>query len=146
MEDTIPIQTPEVKRECKPEPYDPSRYPVYKDCCVISKCDEKGEMPPMNVSLFDLPLKERKKYMWLVPKECRKDCCYDMEPDEYKEYVRKIKAEPEEKKKREKEERDKKDRDRDKKDKDKDDAIELLMKHVKELTNQVNKLTEQMKK
>lgn len=138
--DTIPM-TPEVKRECKPEPYDPSRYPVSKDCCVISKCDEKGEMPPMNVALFDLPLKERKKYMWLVPKECRKDCCYDMEPDEYKEHVRKIKAEPEEKRKK----KEKEENERDKREKDKDDKIDLLMKHLTKLTEQVNELTKKIK-
>ena len=88
----------------------------------------------MNVALFDLPVKDRKKYMWMVPKECRKDCCYDMEPDEYKEHVRKIKAEPEERRKKEEKERKKKDD-------DKDATIQQLIDHVAKLTEVVNKLS-----
>jgi uncharacterized coiled-coil protein SlyX len=135
MEDAIPI--PELKQECKPEPYDPSRYPVPKDCCVVSNCEEKGEMPPRNVALLDLPVRERKKYMWTVPKECRKDCCYDMEPDEYKEHVRKIKAEPEEKRKKEERDKKQKDDEREKRDKDKDTKLEKQAKTIESLTNTI---------
>ena len=114
--------------------YDHPQQRVYKDCCVVGTCDEKGEIPPVGTIFMDLPKCERKKYMWMVPKECRKDCCYDMEPDEYKEHVRRIKAEPEERRKKEEKERKKKDD-------DKDATIQQLVAHVAKLTEVVNKLS-----
>jgi hypothetical protein len=137
--DTLPTNDDPMSKIPKSEPHKPqccpTDYGIEGHCCE----EERGEPLPVGVAILDLPLKERKKHMWLVPKQCRKNPEYEMEPDEYKEHVRKIKAEPEEKRK--KEEKEKK-----KKDDDKDATIQQLIEHVANLTNQVNKLTEQMKK
>jgi hypothetical protein len=47
---------------------------------------------PVGTCFMDLPKKERKKYMWMVPDEIKNDPMYDMEPEEYKN-VCKIKRE-----------------------------------------------------
>lgn len=121
----------------KPEPIDPSHYPRQKEperdmSDKVEPYDGKNPLLPYGVSILDLSVAERKKYMWLVPKKMREHPMYNED-----NYGARIKREDAEKK--QKEEDDKK-----KKDQDKDDKIEMLLKYVADLGKQMNELTKQI--
>jgi hypothetical protein len=90
-----------------------------------------GEFLPEGVCIMDLPKKDRKKYMWLVPDELKNNPVYNMEPEECKTDICKMKRE----------EREDNDRKEKKRYKDQEDTIQLLMTSMADLIKQVNILT-----
>jgi len=121
-----------------PPPIDPSWYPPQK--CYAKKsnircpCPKERPLLPEGVSMQSLPVAERKKYMWMVPDEIKDHPMYKED-----DYGGRIKRE-------QKEQKDREEQDKKKKDNDKDDAIQMLLKHVSDLTKQVNELTKAIKK
>ena len=91
--------------------------------------------------ITDIPVKERHRYMWIVPDELKDHPQYKEE-----DWGGRMIREDKERIKKEEDDKKEKERDKEKKEKDKDDAIQLLLKHVSLLTEQVNELTKQMKK
>lgn len=89
------------------------------------------EYLPTGVCIMDLPKKERKKYMWLVPDELKNDPMYDKEPEECKTDICKMKRE----------EREDNERKEKKQKKDQEDIIKLLMTSMTDLIKQVNVLS-----
>lgn len=101
-----------------------------------------GEYLPTGVCIMDLPKKERKKYMWLVPDELKSNPMYEMEPEECKVDVCKLKREEkEEETRREKRER----KDKDDKIQQQAEQIQLLNEHLSALTKVVNDLIKSKK-
>ena len=119
------------------------QYPKQKQHCKESKCirPADGLMLELGQSINDIPLNQRHRYMWIVPDELKDHPMY-----KEKDYGARIIREDNERIQKEKDDKVKKERDKEKNDKDKDDAIQLLLKHVSELTKQVNEITKQMKK
>ena len=131
-------KTPDLSKLPEQEKYDPSKYPPQKDHCkrkgdIGCPCPKKRPMLPEGVALLSLPVAERKKYMWMIPDELKEHQMY--KEDDYCDRIKKENAD-----KKQREEDDKK-----KKESDKDDAIQMLLKHVTDLTNQVNELTKTIK-
>lgn len=89
------------------------------------------EFLPAGTSIMDLPKKERKKYMWLVPDELKNNPMYDKEPEECKTDICKMKRE----------EREDNERKEMKRFKDQEDTIQLLTNSMADLIKQVNILT-----
>lgn len=127
------------------------RYPKQKNYSKEGKLikPKDGLMLEVGQAICDVPLNQRHRYMWLVQDDMKDHPMY--KENDYggriiREDQERIQKEKHDKVKKE-EEREKRERDREKNDKDKDDAIQLLLKHVSELTKQVNELTnKQMKK
>jgi hypothetical protein len=117
------------EEHCRRYPKQPS-YGKESKCCI----PKDGLMLKLGQCINDIPIKERHKYMWIVPDELKDHPQY-----KEKDWGARIIRECEDKKCCEEKEKKKKE-------KDKDDAIELLLKHVSLLTEQVNELTKQMKK
>lgn len=139
------METPEVKL-----PETPPVHPKQVDTCYTRKADRESkrckpdgcEYPPVGTCIMDLPKKERKKYMWLIPDELKNDPMYNKEPEECKVDVCKMKREErEEETRREKRER------KDKNDKIQQQAeqIQLLNEHLSALTKVVNDLIKSKK-
>jgi hypothetical protein len=110
------------------------RYPPQKDYHEYRKFTKPADGLELEVGqcINDIPFEERHHYMWNVP-----DSLKDHPRYKEKDYDKRIIRECEEKKCCEENEKKKKE-------KDKDDAIQLLLKHVSVLTEQVNELTKQM--
>lgn len=129
------------------------RYPKHKQHCIERKVIKPadGLMLEVGQSINDIPLDKRHRYMWIVPDEMKEHPMYkekDWGARMIREDKERIKKEEDDKVKKERdkeEEREKRERDREKNDKDKDDAIQLLLKHVAKLTEQVNELTKKIK-
>lgn len=111
------------------------RYPSQKDCSEISQCCKgcDDEDLPIGVCFNDIPVKDRKKYMWMIPQRLKDHPMYKEQ-----NYGARIKREDALKLKRDED-------DKRKKEQDKDDAIQTLLKHVAKLTDQVNELTKKIK-
>lgn len=141
-------------KDIKEEKYDweehERRYPKQTHKCVERKTPRPADGLLLKVGqcINDIPLEQRHRYMWNLSDEMKDHPRYkekDWDGRMIRECEEKKCCEEKEKKKKE-EDRDRRERDREKNDKDKDDAIQLLLKHVSELTKQVNELTKQMKK
>lgn len=139
------METPEVKL-----PESPPVHPQRVDTCYTRKANREGkcckpdgcEYPPAGTCIMDLPKKERKKYMWLIPDELKNDPMYDKEPEECKVDVCKMKREErEEETRREKLERKLKDN----KIQQQAEQIQLLNEHLSALTKVVNDLIKSKK-
>lgn len=133
----------EAKQEIRPET--PQVNPPQIDKPNCRKPDREGklvkpdgcEYPPVGTCIMDLPKKERKKYMWMIPDELKNDPMYDKEPEECKTDVCKMKRE-------EKENDEKKEK---KQKKDQEDIIkqqaaqiQALIAHTGALTEAVNNI------
>lgn len=112
------------------------RYPKQKDYHKEGKLIKPadGLMLEVGQCINDIPLDQRHRYMWLVPDDMKDHPMY-----KEKDYGARIIREDQERIQKEKD-------DKVKKEQEKDDAIQLLLKHVSALTDQVNELTKQMKK
>ena len=135
MDSVKPIENNEVKQPEIP-PFIPQRI----DKGNTRKADRIGktlmkpdgcEYLPCGTSIMDLPKKDRKKYMWLVPDELKNDPMYDKEPEECKTDICRIKRE----------EREDNERKEKKRYKDQEDTIQLLMASMADLIKQVNVLS-----
>jgi hypothetical protein len=139
---SVPNQTAPNPSDIKQEKCDweehERRYP--RQCntnCRELKCKPRpkdGLLLKVGQCINDIPVEERHRYMWIVPDDLKDQPCY-----KEKDWGARMIRECEEKKCCEEKEKKKKQ-------KDKDDSIELLLKHVSLLTEQVNELTKQMKK
>jgi hypothetical protein len=134
METELKLPEPEVKLPEMP-PVQSQRV----DKFYTRKADREGkrckpdgcEVPPVGCCIMDLPKKERKKYMWMIPDELKNDPMYDKEPEECKTDVCKMKRE-------EREDNERKEKNRYK---DQEATIQLLMTSMSDLIKQVNILT-----
>lgn len=112
------------------------QYPKSKECGKEIKCIRPADGLILEVGqcITDIPLDKRHRYMWIVPDELKDHPMY-----KENDYGARMIREDQERIQKEKD-------DKVKKEQDKDDAIQLLLKHVSALTDQVNELTRQMKK
>ena len=112
------------------------RYPKQKNYSKEGKLikPKDGLMLEVGQAINDVPLDQRHRYMWLVSDDMKDHPMY-----KENDYGGRIIREDQERIQKEKD-------DKVKKEQDKDDAIQLLLKHVSELTKQVNEITKQMKK
>ena len=127
--------------DIKDEKYDweehERRYPRQSNThCIERKCcmPKDGLMLKVGQCINDIPVEERHRYMWFIPDDLKDHPQY-----KEKDWGARMIRECEEKKCCDEKEKKKKE-------KDKDDAIQLLLKHVADLTKQVNELTKTMKK
>lgn len=118
MEQETPKMIPNIPEP--PPPVPEHYYPKQKDYHVVTNIGPRNGRPllPHGVALLDLPIAERKKYMWHVPKELHGHEMYDKHPDDFKFNPNKPKKPTE---------------------------IETLTEHVTKLTNQLNELTVKIK-
>lgn len=95
------------------------------------------EFLPSGMCILDMPKKDRKKYMWLVPDELKNDPMYDKEPEECKTDICKMKREE-----RENDEKKEKKQKKDQEDIIKQQAqqIAALIAHTTALTEAVNNI------
>lgn len=127
----------------KKQPETPEFIPQRVDKGYTNKAHREGkkivkpdgcEFLPAGTCIMDLPKKERKKYMWLVPDECKSNPMYDMEPEECKTDICKMKREEKEEETR----REKKDK------KDRDEKIQQQATTIQSQTNTISTLQTQV--
>jgi hypothetical protein len=112
-----------------PPPHDPSWYPAQKQYGIEDNIGVPKGRPMFTGALLDLPVAERKKHMWQVPKHLQNHPMYDVEPSEYKcKCAEKAKAKEDEAKAK------------DKKISDQGDTITAMAQHITTLTDTLNAL------
>jgi hypothetical protein len=123
--------------------FNPEHYPAGNAVNIEADISPRNGRPMWISGNFDdIPLEDRHKYMWQIPRKLRNHQMYK----EKGWGARIVREDQEKKEKEEKEEDDKKQKDKNKRERDNDDSIQLLLKSVADLTKQVNELTKQMKK
>jgi hypothetical protein len=117
-----------------PPPHDPSWYPAQKQYGIEDNIGVPKGRPMFTGALLDLPVAERKKHMWHVPKHLHNHSMYDVEPHEYKcKCDQKAKAKEDEAKAK-----DKKITDHESTIQQQQETVAAMAKHIKTLTETLN--------